>query len=400
MGVAVSAERFDSLVRSIDGRIVVARVLPVVAPYYGRLLSRSMTSGLIVPVEVLELIADYSLRIGLGFVLNLSATSRHFAAYLRKPAVARQVVQTIQVSSPTLAESAQLICQALLLPVSVIRQLPAATSDTLSDWLGFLRRQLALQSIFSRQVFNGQRRSQSLVDLHIPRPPTCNSEGEWIPTPTYGLLSRITEVRLRPISVDDSGRFEATEYSRIERLEWLEHEGTANEVVKRSQHRLCRTPAGALYLPLKLGEPLNESFSDVRWIVVNCDVRFDRSICSATHSAASKVVEQDFRSPQMESFGGKILCGSRGNDDYLYMVDPAEASLSGYFVIVYLSQDLTQQSDLILFKRDGKLILSMGRTLEAAVSAECLALLKSRMLKRRPEELLELPENIRFVGLE
>ncbi|KAF4696663.1 hypothetical protein FOZ60_016673 [Perkinsus olseni] len=385
MGVAVSAERFDSLVRSIDGRIVVARVMPVVAPYYGRLLSRSMTSGLIVPVEVLELIADYSLRIGLGFVLNLSATCRHFAAYLRKPAVAVQVVQTIQ---------------ALLLPASVIRQLPAATSDTLSDWLGFLRRQLALQSIFSRQVFNGQRRSQSLVDLHIPRPPTCNSEGEWIPTPTYGLLSRMTEVRLRPISVDDNGRFEATEYSRIERLEWLEHEGTANEVVKRSQHRLCRTPAGALYLPLKLGESLSESFSDIRWIVVNCDVRFDRSICSATHSAASKVVEQDFRSPQMESFGGKILCGSRGNDDYLYMVDPAEASLSGYFVIVYLSQDLTQQSDLILFKRDGKLILSMGRTLEAVVSAECLALLKSRMLKRRPEELLELPENIRFVGLE
>ncbi|EER01682.1 hypothetical protein Pmar_PMAR002596 [Perkinsus marinus ATCC 50983] len=102
----------------------------------------------------------------------------------------------------------------------------------------------------------------------------------------------------------------------------------------------------------------------------------------------------------MECFGGKILCGARGNDDYLYMVDPAEASLSGYFVIVYLSHNLIQQSDLILFKRDGKLILSMGRTLETEVTLECLTLLKSRMLKRRPEELLELPENIRFVDLE
>lgn len=211
----------------------------VVALAYDKLLAGMMTSGLIIPVEVLELIADYSLKIGLHFVLNLSATCRHFAAYLRKPAVSLQLVRTIRVRRPSLPFPLILFhCQTLLLPSSITCLLPPATSEALPEWLAFLRRQVTLQSVLSCSAFSGQRRSQSIVDLHIPRPPTCNSEGEWVPTPTYGLLSRTTEVRLRPIS-SHSGRFTPTEYSRMERLEWFEHEGTDREAVKRC----CITPA-------------------------------------------------------------------------------------------------------------------------------------------------------------
>ncbi|KAF4667247.1 hypothetical protein FOL47_003649 [Perkinsus chesapeaki] len=337
-----------------------------------------------IPLEIIELIADYSLTIGLSFVLNLSATCRYFAAYIKKPAVAVEAVKTIQ---------------ALLLPASVARHLPPTAPMAFAEWLAFLRQQLTLQDVFGRLTFTGERRSPSLVDLHIPRPPVRNSEGEWIPCPSYGLLSRTAITHFLPISVRD-GRFEPTRYSRTEKLEWVEREQASSGCIRNSRHRLERSDAGALYVPMKLGGQPKVSSADVRWLVVNCDIPFDRSICSATHSVASKVVEQDFRNPQIETFSGKILCGARGNDDYLYMVDPAVASLSGYFVIVYLSQDLIQQSDLFFFKRDGRLILSLGRTLEAEVNSECLELLKSRMIKRRPEELEELPENIKLVDLD